>query len=413
MRATPASDRWRPPALQYHYRRMNSPCHLAAVGDANDPITWSGIPFHFLQEGRKRGLLQSGLPLSPLAPSWRRRRYAWNLWRVLQGERPGGFQYSRDFLEKLWSPFRAGIRGGAVINCFQLFPPSVVADAAVEKWFYIDQTLLQLLDVYGDRERVGVRIARDAVAREREGYQAARGIVAHSRWAAASVVHDYGIPADKVRVVLPGANLDPDAYADWERQREFGAQKNSNSALRLVCVGKNWRRKGIDRLLLSFARARERGFTGALRIIGCPRDSAPAELSRIPQVEWMGFIDKRSQAARFLRAVSECDVGCLLSRAEAGGIAIREYHALGLAVLGTDTGGAPEHMLPAASLALPIEAGTEQIAEQFLVLERDRARLLGMREAAWRQRHSCLWAATVEQFLSFWPHPVPRQALVG
>ena len=392
---------------------MNIPCHLAAVGDTNDPITWSGIPFHFLQEGRKRGLLQSGLPLSPLAPRWQRRRYLWNLWRVLRGERPGGFQYSPAFLEKLWAPVRDGIRGGAVINCFQLFPPSLAADAGVEKWFYIDQTLLQLFDVYGDRKRIGTRIAREAVAREREGYRAARGIVAHSRWAAASVVQDYGIPADKVRVVLPGANLDPDAYADWERQRAFGAPKDSEAALRLVCVGKNWRRKGIDRLLLSFARARERGFTGELRIIGCPRHSVPAELSRTPGVEWIGFVDKRSQAARFLQLVSECDLGCLLSRAEAGGIAIREYHALGLAVLGTETGGAPEHMLPGASIALPIEAGTEQIAEQFLALDRDRARLQAMREAARRQRHSCLWPATVEQFLSFWPHPVASQAPVA
>ncbi len=393
---------------------MNIPCHLAAVGDANDPITWSGIPFHFLREGRKRGLLQAGLPLSPLAPCWQRRRYAWNLGRVLQGQRPGGFQYSREFLEKLWAPFRTRIRDSAVINCFQLFPPSVVADPAVEKWFYIDQTLLQLFDVYGERGRIGTRIAREAVAREREGYQAARGIVAHSRWAAASVMHDYGIPAEKVRVVLPGANLDPDAYAEWERKREFGGlAKETERALRLVCVGKNWRRKGIDRLLVSFARARERGFAGVLRIIGCPRDSVRAELSRIPGVEWMGFVDKRSQAALFLQSVSDCDVGCLLSRAEAGGIAIREYHALGLAVLGTDTGGAPEHMLPGASVALPLEAGAEDIAEQFFALDRDRARLLGMREIAWRQRHSCLWSTSVEQFLSFWPHPVASQAPVG
>jgi glycosyltransferase involved in cell wall biosynthesis len=374
---------------------------LAAVGDVNSVQTWSGIPFHFLGAARRRGLIDVGLPLTVNGWQWRARRIAWNAARPLRFDRPGGYQYSVGFLERLWRPVRESLPGGAVINCFQLYPPSVVRDPHIGKWFFLDQTLLQSFDHYGTRRHIGTRMAAEVLAREREGYERSEGVIVHSDWAAESVRRDYHIDPRKVHVVLPGANLDPVEYARWETTR--AARQATSGPLKLVFVGKEWQRKGLDRLLRGLRRARAATSRATLRVIGCPRESVPPDLAAVEGVEWYGFIDKRAQPGRFLDAVAERDVGCLLSRAEAGGISLREYHALGLAVLGTEAGGSPQHALPGASVLVPVDAGDADVAEILLSIERDTAGLDRMRRTAWDHRHSVLWDATAENILAFWP----------
>jgi glycosyltransferase involved in cell wall biosynthesis len=380
---------------------------LAAVGDSNSPVTWSGIPYHFLQAARAQGLIDVGLPLSTDGLSWQARRIGWNLRRVMSGERRGGYQYSRAFLERLWSPSLHHIKDNVVINCFQLYPPSVVCDRTIRKWFFIDQTLLQLFDYYGLRAQLGRRIVEEALGRELEGYQAAAGVIVHSRWVARCLAEEYALPEDRIRVVLPGANIDPAAYARWELEEQVmrAHGRKESRPLSLIFVGKDWRRKGLDRLLGALSLARKSGGRMTLKVIGCGREALPEHLRATEGVEWVGFINKRAEADRFLRTVADADAGCLLSRAEAGGIAFREYHALGLAVIGTDTGGAPEHMLPQASVMVSPDATPDEIAATLLELERDETRLAALRDAAWSLRHTVSWAETVRRIASFWPYP--------
>jgi len=386
---------------------MKPRVYLAAVGDANSPVTWSGIPYHFLQAGKAKGLFDEGLALSAESREWQARRVSWNLMRLFHGDRRGGYQYSISFLERLWAPVQHKLSGFVVVNCFQLFAPSVIANQTVEKWFFIDQTLTQLFDHYGLGKSVGRRIAGEAIEREREGYHAARGVIVHSNWAARSVAGDYGVPRDRIHVVVPGANLDPAEYARWEIEEEKRRRdeiEEKGRPLRLVFVGKEWHRKGVDRLLRAVRLARHSGAKITLRIIGCRRESLPQDLRDSDGVEWLGFIDKRAQAAKFLRAVSECDIGCLISRAEAGGIAIREYHALGLPVVGTDAGGAPEHMIPGGAVLVSAQASDQQVSETLLAIEQNTALLEQLRRNASNARCSALWSRSVEAILEFWPH---------
>lgn len=395
---------------------MRPRCFLAAVGDANSPVTWSGIPFYFLQSARAAGLIDEGLPLSTEGLGWGTRRMIWNMTRLSGGDRPGGYQYSTTFLERLWSSSKPHLQDSQVINCFQLFPPSIINNSRIKKWFFIDQTLIQLFDYYGLRSTVGRRIADEAVKRERDGYQAATGVMVHSKWAAESVERDYAVPRSRIHVVVPGASIDRDEYTHWEtrecERRAFDKQQQ-HRPLRLVFVGKYWRRKGLDRLLKALVLARRQGSTTTLRIIGCRRENLPVELRDIKGVEWAGFIDKRVEAGKFLQAVGECDIGCLLSREEAGGIALREYHALGLPVLGTNTGGAPEHMLPDASVTVSVDATAEEISETLLSLEGDPTRLAELRNKAWQQRRLASWPETVRRIQEFWPHPGADLEIAG
>jgi glycosyltransferase involved in cell wall biosynthesis len=369
----------------------------------NSPVTWSGIPYHFMLEARRQRLVDEGLCLATDDRHWKVRRIAWNAARLLAFECPGGYQYSTAFLERLYDPVRAKIAGAAVINCFQLYPPSVVENQSIEKWFYIDMTLRQLFEYYGVGNSIGTSIVRDSLQRERNGYALAEGVIVHSRWAAQSVILDCGIAPDRVHVVIPGASLDPEQYATWELGQTRTMNVSAAQPLRLVFVGKYWKRKGLDRLLGAFDLARQAGLNAILRILGCDQDSLPATYRQISGVEWVGFIDKRKEPQRFLRLVAECDVGCLLSRVEAGGIALREYQALGLVTIGPDTGGAPEHMIEGASIALSPVATLEGIANVLLELDRNKDKFHRLRTHAWNMRRQALWENSVTQMLSFLP----------
>jgi len=370
---------------------------VASMGDAASPLTWSGIPYHLTTAGREVGFVSDGLRLDVTRE--RRRRIAWNLWQIARGDRRGGYQYSVGFLERLWKPVQGQLPGSTIINCFQLYPPSVVANPDVTRWFFIDLSLTQLFDYYRIRGDIGRRMAADAVARERTGYARARGVIAMSRFTAAHLKDVYGVAADRVHVVVPGANLDPSAYARWEgseaKRREAGDR--AADILRLVMVSTQWERKGLDRLLRALALARAQGLRASLKIIGNQRADLPAALTDQPDITWLGRINKNTDADRFLREVADADVGCIFSRYEAGGSVLREYHALGLAAFATDAGGMPDFMFDDASVTVPPEAPDDELAARLLELGRDRDLLARLRAAAWRRRHEACWSATVEK----------------
>jgi glycosyltransferase involved in cell wall biosynthesis len=368
---------------------------VAAVGDSTDPVTWSGIPFHLLQALKETDPSWSGLPLAADGPVWASRRLAWNAQQVMTGDQRGGYQYSTRFLEKLWSPHREEIQDGQVINCFQLYPPSVVEDDSVEKWFFIDQTLEQLFDHYGERQRVGRRIAASALDREAEGYRSATGVIAHSSWAADGV-RSSGVDPGKVYVVVPGASICQQVYRDWE-QNDAEQDRVRSGDLRLVFVGKDPYRKGLDRLLRAVHLARKDGARIKLRVIGCDRTRLQPELRDFAWVEWLGFMSKTTQASEFLRAVASCDVGCLLSRAEAGGISVREFHALGLPVLATASGGTPDHVSPSASWLVVPNAQVSDIARRLVELHDSPDLLEAARGTIWGNRHDFLYSAAVSR----------------
>ena len=370
---------------------------LSAVGDVTDPRTWSGSPYHLMQVAVPAGLVDEGLSLSITTRGYRTARAAWNLANVALGRVHGGYRYSLPGLRQLWWGQHRRLRGDHLMSCFQLVPPWIVDDVSIMKTFYVDQTLEHMFSGY---ERPHERLARAALERERQGYSSAAAILAHSRWAADSVSRSCPAASPKVHVVVPGANLDVQAYSAWEGAQGGRTPGRPGAAgrdepLRFVFVGSDWRRKGLDRLLRAHAHAQRRGSKAILRTIGPSRQSLPPELRDVPRVEWVGRIDKTRDPSAFIRAVAECDVGCLLSRAEAGGISLREFHALGLAVLGTTVGGSPEHALPDAAVLLRPETDDSAVADVMLRLEQDADWREELRRASWAGHRDCLWQASV------------------
>ena len=368
---------------------------LAATGDPGDPSVMSGLPYHFRLYGMRAGLIDGVATRSIDRRALAFKRYAWNAYRVLSLQGKGGHQYSDYRTTAVWLPLPESTV--TVINIFQLYPPRLLADKRLRRWYFIDQTLQQLFDLYGQGARIGRGIESRTIAQERAGYAAAETIIVNSQWAAESVTGDYGIEPERVEVVPQAANFDPDVYDDWARARSECPPQRTRDELRLVFLGGDWYRKGLDRLLRALAKARSAGAAVTLDVIGCNRNDLPADLRNIPGVTWHGYINKLREQRRFLDLVASGDVGCLLSRAEAGGNALREYHALGLAVLGTTAGGAPEQTLPSATWLVDVTETDDDVADRLCWLARDRGQVDRYKAAAWKDRESTLWPATLAQ----------------
>ena len=355
---------------------------LAVVGDATDPATFGGLPWHMLEAGQAQGVIGRGLRLGPM-PSDGLHRAAWTAGRLLRHGERGGFQYSPGFLRRLYA--RDPLRPGEdVLSIFQLMPEAVFRGPG-RRFFYIDQTLRQLFETYGEAHGVGARARDAAIARETAQYRASDGVICQSAYAKRDVVWRYGVAEDRVHVVLPGANLSRDILA---RHDTGGLREPTPGPLRLVFVGKDWRRKGLDRLIGGMTAALAGGAEVMLDVIGVAEGSVPAAL-RVPGVRYAGFVDKRDD--RFAAMLAGADVGCLLSRAEAGGISLREFAALGLPTLAPDTGGSPEYVVTGASTLIPPDAGDAEIGRAIHALATDRSRLAAERRTAWAARHEARW----------------------
>ncbi|MEY2703630.1 MAG: hypothetical protein RLY43_2269 [Bacteroidota bacterium] len=367
---------------------------LAAIGDSNNSSTWSGIPYFFLNEGKKHNLIDFGLNLDPNTYFHRICRVFWNIFRVLFFFERGGYQYSNFFLVNLWRPHLNRIKGGRVINCFQLYPKALLDQKDIELYFFIDQTLIQLFELYNVNTIIGKHIIKSSLKLEKLGYERADKIFVHSNWCKESLVNDYLISENKIFVVQPGANIFPETYLKFQNSSKSLMDKDG--PLKLIFIGKEPVRKGLDRLLLALKYAQNLGASITLRVIGCDKSELKLSDDMLPEfVEWVGFLDKSKSFDEYFSLISECDLGCLLSKAEAGGICLREFHALGLAVMYSEVGGSPEHVIGEASIGISANMSIEEIGETLIYYSNNREKINSLKVNSINNSSTMLWSSTV------------------
>jgi glycosyltransferase involved in cell wall biosynthesis len=159
--------------------------------------------------------------------------------------------------------------------------------------------------------------------RQRRIYESAVACCLTSRWAAESVINDYGIAPSKVHVVGVGRNhTAPDRERDW-------------STPRFLFVGMDWPRKNGDAVVRAFTRLRETLPGARLDLVG---GHPPVDA---PGVTGHGILrmDDPDQHAQLERLFGEATCFVMPSLSEASAIAYVEAGAAGLPSIGTTAGG--------------------------------------------------------------------------
>jgi glycosyltransferase involved in cell wall biosynthesis len=212
------------------------------------------------------------------------------------------------------------------------------------------------------------KVAEALRASEAEALRHACGVIATSAFTARLLVSDYGVAADRVKIVRPG------------NDRKVRARAAGKVPLALLCVGAIVPRKGYDVLVAALARLRD--LPWLLTIVGdLTRDKGAAarlagDVERFDlgdRVTIAGAVSEQTLDGHYARA----DMFVLASRFEGYGMAYAEAIAHGLPIVGTTGGAIPETApLSAALLAPPDDVDAFAAAVRLLIEDSaERARL--------------------------------------
>jgi glycosyltransferase involved in cell wall biosynthesis len=244
-----------------------------------------------------------------------------------------------------------------------------------------DLTVPQALELgYPEVRALSKRDVERRMDLQRRCFERAFACCTTTRWAARSIVDDYGIDPRKVHAIGLGRN------------HTVSVVDRHWSTPRFLFIGTNWFAKNGDAVLSAFLRLRSRIPAAELHLVGTH-----------PSVEADGVtghgvlrLDHPSERRRLeqLFAVSTCFV--LPSRYEASAIAYLEAGAAGLPCIGTSVGGSSEFIGDAGLLVDPAdEAGL--FAAMVDLADPATAARLG--QLALRRAPLFTWRAVAERLL--------------
>jgi glycosyltransferase involved in cell wall biosynthesis len=175
---------------------------------------------------------------------------------------------------------------------------------------------------------------------ERRVLRSADLAICNSEYTAEVVAQSYAVPRERLRVVHKAVSTE-----GFERPAELPADPlpDRHAGSRLLFVGTDWQRKGLDVLLKAVATLTALHPDLTLTIIG--PDVHDTQLGALidssgltSRVYRVGRVDRANLAVHLWHA----DVFVLPSRREALGVAVLEAMAAGLPVVATTAGGLPE-----------------------------------------------------------------------
>jgi glycosyltransferase involved in cell wall biosynthesis len=347
--------------------------------------SFSGISWHFAEAALAEGVVDGACALSEGAKGCNQRLYAfgalWKAQRVLRRRERGGYKFHPQFHDVLWSKYISAFADTVLLNHCQLLGPyfrHYYKRHRITPCFHIDGTLSEYFETYaaaGDSAitAVGEDVLKRAIAMEREDYACAPRIIAMSRATERTLQAVYGVPAERITFVMPGANL-PDAMVPSPSPHTGWV----GDEFTLGFVGFYPLRKGLPTLARAVQILREKRLPIRLRTIG----HCPPEIATMDGVDYLGEMDKAKDIERFIAALRSVDLGCQLSRADLTGIAMFEFLRLGVPFLATDIGGMPDVAAGGGGLIVSPTVNADDLAETLADLITDRERYQHLRQAA-------------------------------
>ena len=336
---------------------------LAATGDPLGAGTWSGTP-----AGVARGLRAHGAEVDggrrhaaggvrhvALALAAARRRSRVDAWYT-----PG-----LHALRSRVAARRLGAVDGAVLMGAEFGLPAGTRYVTLS-----DLTLVQARATHPVFSRLSQAVFRAWDRRQREVYERAVACCTASHWTAASLREDYGLPAEKVRVVGLGPNHEA-APGDADAERW--------ATPRFLFVGREWERKHGPSVLGAFASLRLERPDARLDLVG---GHPPVRGEGVTGHGALG-LDVPEEAARVRALFAQATCFVMPSEVEPFGLAYIEAAAAGAPSIATSVGGAGTIVAEGTGLLVPPGDGPALLAAMRTLADGDVARRMG---AAARER---------------------------
>ena len=363
--------------------------YLICNGDANSYITHGGLPYNLFKTAEQHGLIDKAISLD--YKKLRYWKYLWNFIQLLKYGKPQGFQWSKVYSNKLIKQINyLKNKELSVLSIYPLLP----SYPWPEKWcvdFYIDATILQILDEYKVSNLISNSYKRDIINREKLNYIRANRIICRSNWAINSLINDYQIDKSKISFVPGGANIDTKKI-NRSKLLTLPPKPSINNPITIGFIGLDWERKGGDFLIKLADTFSDNNVPFEIRVVGPDENTLPNHKC----LKYVGFIDKFLNLDLFIKELKSWHFGTLFSKAEAFGISNRECFTLGVPVICHNIGGISS-TLPKSSFGKIFEPNpSPHVVYSWLVdIFNPYEKYISLRKKLLKQHKSFTWDRTI------------------
>lgn len=241
-----------------------------------------------------------------------------------------------------------------VLHLMGLFSP--VWEDKVPYGIYTDLTMAQARQKWLDWIPFGSEREYEAwIEQERRLYHNAQHVFTMITSAAHSVIHDYGVPPERVTAIGAGGRL----QQPWTGARTYGSRM-------VLFNGSRWRIKGGDRMLDAFPLVRKRIPDARLVMIGCKPENLP------DGVEALGNVSNAEEMKRLFQTADLLAAPARIEALGTIGIEAMEYGTPSLVAEGT---GMTDYILHDETGWVQRDFSPQALADSIIHLLSDPARL--------------------------------------
>ncbi len=322
----------------------------------NDKHSWSGTNYYLLQTLRKHvGDVETLGPAEPVFVSFICK--AFNFFSKLMFNKRFDYRHSTVYANACSKLFQKKLSGKKydLIVC-----PGNIASVAYLKTdipiIYIgDRTVAASLNYHEIFSNLWNFSKEKSLQTEKMALQNCTLAIYPSAWAVNSVIKEYGISKDKVKVIPFGANID-NFPSEIKRTR--------GNICKLLFIGVEWQAKGGSIAVECLHELIKSGIDASLTVVGC---KVPEQFKNDKIINYT-FLNKNipEQSKKLEELFLESDIFILPTRIDAYGLVFCEASAYGLPSIGTNTGGVAGVLHGGVNgYLMPFEAGGKEYAKKI------------------------------------------------
>jgi glycosyltransferase involved in cell wall biosynthesis len=227
---------------------------------------------------------------------------------------------------------------------------------------------------------------------ERQAYHKAQVVVAASS-TVREELKEIGVPANRLRVILNGADL-TEFHPGTADRSALGLPQNVPLALFAGDI--RTPRKNLDTVLKGLAKAPGVHLAVVGRVEGSP---FPALAESLGIKDRVHFLDFRRDIAEIMRAV---DMFVFPSRYEACALVLAEATASGLPIITAKTTGGSELVTPESGILIDDANDADALGAAIATLAADPERRKTMSAAAWKRAQTNTWDDIAAAYLNLY-----------